>query len=248
MFRTGLRQSRMDLAKLCVVGVLGLSGVTGTGAACHGQELVAAGSTWKWWHSDVGVDPASDNPDFHTTFSFPEFDDSQWKEGKDAKGPTGGFGYGGVADAGFDGVNIGQPTEAEDRKTAYFRIKFMTTEDFEKLTLKCQRDDGFIAYIDGDEVVRDNVDKDADEAYDLFANSTISGDGEKKLNSFSFDYDLDAGEHVLAIALHNRDGGSSDLRIAEISLSVGGETDKQVDGEVAEEADAGDAPVAAEGP
>jgi len=236
MFTTRIWQSTRGLAKLLVVGVLGLSGVVVTEAVCDGQELVAAGSTWKWWHSDVGVDPASDNPDFHTTFCFPEFDDSKWKEGKDAKGSTGGFGYGGVANAGFDGVNIGQPTESEDRKTAYFRIKFTTKEDFEKLTLKCQRDDGFIAYIDGDEVVRDNIDKDADEAYDLFADSTISGDDEKKLNSFTFDYNLDAGEHVLAIALHNRDGGSSDLRIAEISLSVGGEVDKQGDDEVGEEA------------
>ncbi len=38
------------------------------------------------------------------------------------------------------------------------------------------------------------------------------------VNRFYLPDSLGAGEHVLAISLHNRPGGSSDLRIAEISL------------------------------
>ena len=54
-----------------------------------------------------------------------------------------------------------------------------------------------IVYLDGQEVVRNNVAADAKEAYDLFASEIVSGEAETKLNSFPFTFKLPAGEHVV---------------------------------------------------
>ena len=85
------------------------------------------------------------------------------------------------------------------------------------LVLSLQRDDGIIAYIDGKEVVRDNVNE-GPAAHDLFADHSISGDAETVLHRFPFAAIIHPGKHVLTISLHNRKGGSSDLRLAEVSL------------------------------
>jgi hypothetical protein len=181
------------------------------------EVLVPVGSEWKWHHSREGADPAKEDEDFHTTFQTADFDDSKWQAGKDKAGPHGGFGYG---DEGFDGVDIGRPQDPANRKTAYFRLKFTTNQDAEKLVFKCQRDDAIIVYLDGKEVLRNNLPADAKEAHDLFANEIVAGEDETTVNSFPFTLKLPAGEHILAISLHNRPEGSSDLRIAEISLET----------------------------
>jgi hypothetical protein len=57
-----------------------------------------------------------------------------------------------------------------------------------------------------------------DEAYDLYAEGTVAPEDEAKIVEVKLDGELEPGEHILAISLHNRPMGSSDLRIAEISL------------------------------
>ncbi len=191
------------------------------GMVAHAQALVPSTSTWKWFHPTDGVDPAKAHEDFHQTFFKLDFDDSKWNTGADKPGAHGGFGYG---EEGFEGVDIGTPEAPENRKGAYLRLKFTTNEDCENLVFKCQRDDGIIIYLDGKEVVRDNMPRGRNN-YDLYAEETISAEGETMVHSFPIAEKLSAGDHILAISLHNRglgdDGsGSSDLRIAEISLSV----------------------------
>jgi hypothetical protein len=186
----------------------------------YAEVLVPVGSTWKWYHTADGVDPAKEDEDFHTTFQTAEFDDSKWQSGKDQAGPHGGFGYGEDA---FTGVDIGAPENPANRKTAYFRIKFTTNQEAEKLVLKCQRDDAIIVYLDGQEVLRNNLAADAKAAHDLFATEIVAGEAETQVNSFPCTHKLPAGEHILAISLHNRPDGSSDLRIAEISLETASE-------------------------
>lgn len=201
--------------------------VVGLAYGASAQVLVPNTSAWRFLHPTDGVDPAKEVKDFHTTFYTLEFDDSKWKTGKDKPGPHGGFGYG---EEGFEGVDLGLP-ELENRKTAYLRLKFKTDKDYEKLVLKCQRDDGIIVYLDGKEVLRDNITRgllglgQSKAAYSLMAQDTIAAEDETKVNSYPLPVKLPAGEHILAISLHNRGEGSSDLRIAEISLEVasGGE-------------------------
>ena len=173
--------------------------------------IVPVGSTWRYLHPTDGADPANDDPDFHETFANIDYDDSHWSEGQDSGGPVGGFGYGDKA-----GIALEQPAQA-NRFTAYFRHIFETSEPQQDLLLYLQRDDGVIVYLDGREVQRDNM-RLGPEAYRLAAQDTISGADERRVNVLRLPGQLDAGKHVLAISLHNRGGGSSDLRVAEISL------------------------------
>jgi len=177
------------------------------------DEIVAVGSEWKWLHPTDGVDPESSVKDFHKTFMKADFDDSKWNTAKDSAGPNGGFAYG---ESNFTGQDIGLPA-AENRFSAYFRHKFKSEKGFKDLVLKLQRDDGIIVYLDGKEVGRDNVGG-ADDAYKLSAADSVGGD-EKKPIELKLEGELGPGDHILAISLHNRSGGSTDLRIAEISLS-----------------------------
>ena len=73
------------------------------------------------------------------------------------------------------------------------------------------------AISDPDFLVRDNV-GDGDEAYDLTATTTGSSGEEIVIHRIPLKGTIGPERHVLAISLHNRDGGSSDLRMAEISL------------------------------
>lgn len=195
-----------------------LLAATSLSAAAAADKIVTPDRTWKWLHPTDGVDPAKAVPDFHKSFFLATFDDSLWKEGKDSPGLHGGFAYG---EEGFTGVDIGTPPQTgteNRRKSAYFRLKFKTEKAFGELVLKCQRDDGVIVYLDGKEVARDNMPGGVADSYGLFATETISAVGETTPIALKIPGTLAAGEHILAISLHNRDGGSSDLRLAEITL------------------------------
>ena len=178
---------------------------------------------WKWLHPTDGIDPAEAHKDFHTSFYKLDFDDTSWSKGQDSSRSDGGFAYG---EESFNGTDIGTPADNDHRHTAYFRHRFHTTKDASHLELHCRRDDGIIVYLDGKEVIRDNVDEGPD-AYRLHATNAAADAGETRLRRFPIDHTLSAGEHVIAISLHNRDGGSSDLRIGGITLveveSKGGE-------------------------
>ena len=172
--------------------------------------LVPVDSPWRWLHPRDGIDPAAHEPNFHDQFSKMNFDDSGWQSDINDTGPHGGFGYGDDV-----GINIGLPAQG-NRKTAYFRCLFECSEPFEQLILLLQRDDGVIVYLDGEEVVRDNV-LDGAETYELLASSNPAFD-ERSLVRHVIDKKLAAGKHVLAISLHNKSAWSSDLRLAELSL------------------------------
>jgi hypothetical protein len=192
------------------------------------EVLVPPCSTWKWLHPTDGVDPATDDEDFHETFFLDSFDDSAWNEDRDSCGPHGGFGYG---DPNFTGIDLGQPEAIEDRNSAYFRIKFRTLHAYDRVELTCQRDDGLIVYLDGKEVGRDNVDAEAEDAYALKAERTIGGEAERTVVTIPLEGPVAAGEHLLAISLHNRAAGSSDLRLAEITLRSASESELTDEGE-----------------
>ncbi len=178
--------------------------------------LVAPASEWRWFHPIDGMDPKLRDYDFHRTFFIADFDDSEWQSARDSEGPTGGFGYG---DDWFGGVDIGKPKSRAVGHTAYFRTRFTTLKSHHHLELSCQRDDGIIVYLNGKEVARDNMAPGV-ETYLLPAASTVRTEDEQRLYRvpLKLNEPLGAGEHVLAISLHNTESPSSDLRIGEISL------------------------------
>ena len=115
-------------------------------------------------------------------------------------------------------MDIGTPPERSLGHTAYFRHRFTTDKTHRNLQLHCQRDDGIVVYLDGKAVGRDNM-TEGEEAYVLPAMNAI---GEEESTVFRLplkSMSLPAGEHVLAISLHNPQEPSSDLRIGEITLA-----------------------------
>jgi serine/threonine protein kinase/Leucine-rich repeat (LRR) protein len=177
--------------------------------------LLPPDSEWKWLHPLDGIDPAKDSPGFHTAFYAPDYDDGDWEGGRDSDRVGGGFGYG---YAGFNGVDIGTPSTKELGHSAYFRARFTTDKPHSDLELHCLRDDGIIVYLDGKEVARDNM-TDGPEAYQLPAARAVSGAEEIAMQRIPLaGVSLPAGQHVMAISLHNPPKPSSDLRIGGITL------------------------------
>lgn len=98
--------------------------------------------------------------------------------------------------------------------TYYFRrdltIDMATMPDSVQIGMK--RDDGAILYINGVEIVRDNLPT-GTIAYDTLATSTVSGSDEAKYFSTLASKNIfKDGLNVLAVELHNRDVFSSDLQ------------------------------------
>ena len=180
-------------------------------AEARNTTILASGSQWNWFHPIDGIDPAETDEDFHSTFFREGYDDGYWQTGEDSAGRDGGFGYGDDVD-----VDIGTPPD-DRRHTAYFRCRFETQTGFDHLRIRLQRDDGVIIYLNGVEVGRDNVAAET-EAYRLPAASTVSSGDETARHTIALSGAITKGSHLLAISLHNREGNSSDLRIAEITL------------------------------
>ncbi len=175
--------------------------------------LVAASGEWKWLHPLDGKDPAESMPGFHAAFFLPDFDDSRWKTGQDSADPAGGFGYG----LSFAGVDIGRPANEAHRHTAYFRHRFRTDREHASLELRCQRDDGIIVYLDGKEVLRDNMEPGA-EGYLLHCAEPMRPENDGRFHRFPIPGSLSAGEHTLAISVHNTALPSSDLRLGGVTI------------------------------
>jgi len=99
--------------------------------------------------------------------------------------------------------------------TAYFAKDF--TVDLSTLSdtmeLGVMRDDGIIVYLNGEEVVRDNMPADA-VTFNTFSSTTIDGAAESVYNIFSIPKSKFVnGVNRFSIELHNRSTTSSDLRI-----------------------------------
>ncbi|KAB1232190.1 alkaline phosphatase PhoX [Chryseobacterium viscerum] len=99
--------------------------------------------------------------------------------------------------------------------TAYFAKDF--TVDFSTLSdnmeLGVMRDDGIIVYLNGEEVVRDNMPA-GTVTFNTFSTTTIDGAAESVYNLFSIPKSKFVnGVNRISVELHNRSVTSSDLRI-----------------------------------
>ncbi len=159
------------------------------------ETLISKGAMWRYL--DDGSDQAS-------AWVELEFDDTAWSEGK------GELGYG-------DGDEVTElsfgPDENSKFTTTYFRHRFTIPAGMEiaDARLELLRDDGAVVYLDGEEIVRQNL-PGGEIAYDTFAPSTSSGSAEKTYFPAEVAPEsLEAGEHVLAVEVHQRSLDSSDI-------------------------------------
>ena len=170
-----------------------------TGSAS--TTLVAAGSTWAY---------LDDGSDQSTQWRARKFDDSSW-----ASGPA-DFGYG---DDPVTEVSYGGD---EDNKyiTTYFRHKFNVTDPnlYQNLSLALQADDGAVVYLNGAEIVRDNMPTGMITSITTAVRS-IGGSEADFLNYAVPVAGLLTGENVLAVEIHQRRVDSSDIRF-DLSLDA----------------------------
>ncbi|MCP3914686.1 MAG: metallophosphoesterase family protein [bacterium] len=157
--------------------------------------LVPVGATWAY---------LDDGSDADVAWRHAGFDDSAWPRG-DAQ-----LGYGD-----FDEVTLLDYGGDPDDKyiTYYFRREFEVHDPsvFERLVVSLLRDDGAAVYLNGQEVVRDNLPSGSID-YRTLASSSVSGSEENLFIDFAVDpTHLLAGTNTIAAEVHQVGPGSSDL-------------------------------------
>jgi hypothetical protein len=156
--------------------------------------LVARGAQWKFL--DNGTTPSGWNTE--------AFDDQAWAVGK---GP---FGYGtaqAVTSIGF-GSN-----EAAKYITTYFRISFTVADAsaVSSLGLKLLRDGGAVLWLNGTEILRDNLPTGPLTPFTEGVEHVTGADDSAYLDRTSSALLLRSGRNVLAVEVHQDDAASSDM-------------------------------------
>jgi hypothetical protein len=155
-----------------------------------------AGPATRWRYFDQGQAPAS--------WAAPGFDASSWKEG------LGQFGYG-------DGDEVtvvefgGDPQNRH--RTTYFRtsVHWDAAHAAENLLVRLLADDGAVVYLNGAEVVRDNMPAGAID-FGTYASTGRWGTQEQAWRDFTLDPSLlRVGENTIAVEVHQNSGSSNDL-------------------------------------
>ncbi len=158
--------------------------------------LIGAGETWRYFKGDRA------NPE---GWERPQFDDSDWTEGKS------GFGYDTEGEYTFT-TNLAD-MQGEYTTLSVRRRFELTARDFERFRgffLSLRSDDGFVAWLNGQEVVRRRAGERQRpvESSDVASSSYEATDVEV----FELPRDLlESGENVLAIQGLNRSLDSSDF-------------------------------------
>ena len=157
------------------------------------DELVAAGSTWRFL--DNGSDQGS-------AWSAPTFGDAAWRSGPAQLG----YGEGDEATP----VNSGGTTKFI---TTYFRREFDVADASAvfDLNMRLLRDDGAVVYLNGIEVARSNMPSGAVD-YATRAASGISDTAEGTWHTIALDpAALATGQNLIAVEVHQNSENSTDV-------------------------------------
>jgi len=170
------------------------------------DELIAELSNWKYY--DLG---SLDGTNWQTE----AFDDTSWASG------NGGFAYN-------DTTQIGTTLERYDLATnvlltAYFRRSFTLSNanDVMSMSVDLRRDDGAVVYINGAEVLRQNMPSGV-VVYSTLASSSVGNSDEDVFFTDTLDLSnvtLNSGINTISVEVHQRKNTSSDL-IFDLSLNA----------------------------
>jgi hypothetical protein len=159
------------------------------------ETFIAKGSTWKYL--DNGSDQKS-------AWAAAGFNDSAWNSG----GAQLGYGDGDETTTLSYGPNSGSKFI-----TTYFRKGFVVNgaRNVTSLSLNLLRDDGAVVYLNGVEVMRDNMPQGAVN-YLTHASTAIGGGDESTYYTTVLDPSaLVEGNNVIAVELHQSGGTSTDI-------------------------------------
>jgi len=167
--------------------------------------ILDLGTNWRYFKGTEEPAPAAGGAPA-TAWAAVGFDDTGW-----LNGPT-GIGYGDNDDA----TVLGDMRDGY--VSVYLRHAFTVTDpaEFKNLILEVAYDDGFVACLNGVEVARSASMRETGSppAYDQVARDGHEVDaGPEYFNLSRFATLLEPGPNVLAIQVHNRSLGSSDLSI-----------------------------------
>lgn len=157
------------------------------------EELIARDETWRYHDGGQDKGTAWRRIDYAAH--------SDWERG------SAELGYG----DGDEATVIESGPAGNHHPTAYFRRRVSVTDPdvFSVLDVGLVRDDGAVVYVNGVEVIRDNMPSGVIQ-YDTFASRGASG--EDVFHSFSVPASmLVAGRNVVAVEIHQSGPGSSDL-------------------------------------
>jgi hypothetical protein len=178
---------------------LTMSNQTVTVTALYSTNTVFIAENAVWKYHDQGVDLGA-------AWRASSYDDSAWPSGPAQ------LGYGENDEATV--VSYGGNT-ANRHPTTYFRRSFVNGgASLGNLSLDLLRDDGAVVYINGQEVLRDNMPAGTIE-YQTLASSTVGGAAESTFYPFVLDPSvLVTGTNIMAVEVHQRTLDSSDLSFA----------------------------------
>jgi hypothetical protein len=158
--------------------------------------LINKGAVWNY---------LDDGSDQGTAWTGPEFSDSGW-----ASGP-GELGYGDGGEATV--VSYGSDS-GNKHITTYFRHRIQpltNVSGITSLTMALRVDDGAVVYVNGVEAVRVGI-AEGPVTYQTPSTAVVSGADESTYTPFAIDPSLLVdGENVIAVEVHQRDGGSTDI-------------------------------------
>ena len=160
-------------------------------------------SVWKY-------DQNAANTDRGTTWREPDFDDSSWPEG------PGPFGKN-------TGDSFGTPWTTGGRLTYYLRQEFQFNSSFSSATINMDAnvDDGIVVYLNGQEITRFNMPSGEVNFETPAAGGREWGDLVEIASGADISGALQTGMNVLAVEVHNRTAGSSDIAFtADISITA----------------------------
>jgi predicted alpha-1,2-mannosidase len=165
--------------------------------AVSAEDTVVITSGDAWSYEDSGTDLGS-------TWTTLDYNDESWSSG------LAEFGYGDGDEA--TAISYGNDSSNKN-STYYFRKSFEVSELslVADLHLALRRDDGAVVYINGVEVIRDNMPT-GDIAYSTYAINALSGDDEINYVDYylATDY-LVEGSNVVAVEIHQSNASSSDV-------------------------------------
>jgi len=203
---TGL-EGAFDSSQVAEIKVNGMSvplnvrNGTWDGDQAESEVIFSSGSEWSYLDngSDQGI-----------LWRESDFDNSSWVVGQ------GEFGYG---DRGEDTVVSYGDDEENKHITTYFRKNFEVTDadTFSSLNLRIIYDDGAAVYLNGIEIVRQNLEPDA--LYTSLATDTVPNAG---FESYNVPIDaLRSGSNTIAVEIHQRSPSSRDISFNAELLGLG---------------------------
>ena len=158
------------------------------------------------------------------------FDDTSWPSGTLGAGYDNATSYDPLIDQAFD---FSGQVNSDSTETVFMRIRFDVDDPslYDAMALKVRYDDGFVAYLNGEEIARANAEGDpgTPPAYNAQASTSHSDSQAIVFQPFPVSQHLDlleSGQNILAIHGLNASAGSSDMLIDAIlhaSEGIGGE-------------------------